>query len=82
MNCELPQVLSVVSQMVARTRGVPEGTVRPSTNLLQEGLLDSFGLVALVGELEKMLGAKIPDGMLLPEDFETPEVLCERLKQL
>jgi acyl carrier protein len=82
MNCELSQIVSVVSEMVTRTRGLPPSTVQPSTRLLQDGLLDSFGLVVLVEELETTLGAKIPQGMLLPEDFETPEVLFERLKQL
>ena len=82
MNCELSQVLLVVSRMVALTRGVPPESIQPSTKLLQEGLLDSFGLVDLVLELETVLGAKIPQTSLLPEDFETPEVLCERLKQL
>ncbi|MCG6927995.1 MAG: phosphopantetheine-binding protein [Acidobacteria bacterium] len=82
MNCRLPEIVEVVARFVARTRGVDESTVEPTTQLLQEGLVDSFGLVELIVELESHLGTTLAEGTLLPEDFETPQVLFERLQQL
>ncbi len=82
MKCELGQIVEVVAGFVARTRGVPATSVQSGTGLLQEGLLDSFSLVELMGELEAALGCAIPEGMLIPVDFETPTVLFERLRRL
>jgi acyl carrier protein len=82
MECDLPRVVEVVARFVARTRGVPVVAVQPDTRLLQEGLLDSFSLVELIAELESVLGTRLPDGMLLPQDFETPEMLFGRLQQI
>jgi acyl carrier protein len=82
MECELPLIVDVVGRFVARTRGLPAATVQPETMLLQEGLLDSFSLVELIAELESALGASLAEGTLLPEDFGSPQILCERLRQL
>jgi acyl carrier protein len=82
MTHQIADVVSVVGQFVARTRGVPADSVDESTPLFAEGLLDSFSLVELTTELESALGIRIGDGLLLPEDFETPARLFERLGQL
>ncbi len=74
--------LSVVRGFVARTRGVPELAITAETRLLQEGHVDSFGLVELITELEGQLGLDLPQGSLIPEDFETPRSLHERLEAL
>ena len=82
MNCTQDQVLRVVAEFVARTRSVPVESVKADTKLFQEGLVDSFAVVELTAELEKMLSARLGDGTLLPEDFETPKVLFERLRDV
>jgi acyl carrier protein len=82
MTCDLAKIVSIVAGFAERARGVPRGSVTPDTRLLQEGVLDSFSLVELIGELEAALGLQLPDGTLLPEDFESPKVLCARLQAL
>jgi acyl carrier protein len=82
MDCRLSQIVDIVSAFVARSRGPSVTTVEPGTQLLQEGLIDSFALVELIGEMETALQAKIPEGMLVPQDFETPKILFERLLQI
>ena len=82
MNCELGQVVAAVGSFVQRTRGLSAASVTAETPLFREGLIDSFGLIELIAELEKALGATLPDGALIPEDFESPQVLFERLKQV
>jgi acyl carrier protein len=82
MTNQIAEVVALVGRFVARTRGVPADSVREDTPLFAEGLLDSFSLVELTADLEAGLGMTIPDGQLLPEDFETPTTLFGRLGQL
>lgn len=82
MDLTLSKVVEVVAGFVASNHNVSVDTIGPSTRLLQEGLLDSFSLVSLIAELERVFGVELPEGTLLPDDFESPQVLCERLHQL
>lgn len=82
MNVDEGTVLKIVREFVARKRGLPADAIRAETELLREGCVDSFQLVELIAELEKGLGAAIPEGMLIPEDFETPAVLVARLQEI
>jgi acyl carrier protein len=82
MECELGRIVEIVAGFVGRTRGVPASSVSPDTHLLQEGLLDSFALVELIADLEQSLGVSLEEGALLPEDFDTPKTLFERLQQI
>jgi acyl carrier protein len=43
----------------------------PEESLFESGLLDSFSLTDLVGELERQFGIKIPDSDLTPRKFDT-----------
>jgi D-alanine--poly(phosphoribitol) ligase subunit 2 len=45
----------------------------PEQSLFESGLLDSFSLTDLVGELEREFGIKIPDSDLTPRKFDTVE---------
>lgn len=40
-------------------------------SLFDGGVIDSFGLMEFVGELEKQFGVKVPDAELTPAKFET-----------
>ena len=82
MDVSHERVLEVIRQFVEHKKGVDAPAIGPDTLLLRDGYLDSFALVELIAELEKQLPATIPDSALIPEDFETPQTLCERLEQL
>ena len=43
----------------------------PEESLFESGLLDSFSLTDLVGELERQFGIRIPDSDLTPRKFDT-----------
>jgi acyl carrier protein len=75
-------MLGVVRGFVEKKRGKSAQAIGPKTALLRDGYLDSFALVELIAELEKQLAISLPDGSLIPEDFETPQVLCDRLREL
>jgi acyl carrier protein len=82
MNISHQRVLQIIQQFVAHKQGAAARPIAMDALLLQDGHLDSFALVELIAELERDLPAVLPDGSLIPEDFESPQALCERLEQL
>ncbi len=82
MNISHQRVLEIIQQFITHKQGAAARPIAADTPLLGEGYLDSFALVELIAELERQLPATLPDGSLIPEDFETPRTLCERLEQL
>jgi acyl carrier protein len=82
MDVPIDRILVVVRGFVETKRGKPADAIGANTALLRDGYLDSFALVELIAELEKQLAISLPDGSLIPEDFETPQVLHERLQEL
>jgi len=82
MDVPLDAILGVVRNFVQTKRGKAADAIGPGTALLRDGYLDSFALVELICELEKQLSISLPDGSLIPEDFETPNVLHDRLQEL
>jgi acyl carrier protein len=43
----------------------------PEESLFDSGILDSFALTDLVGELERAFGIKVPDNDLKPRRFDS-----------
>lgn len=74
-------VLAIVSEFSRTSRGTDPSSISPDTRLLQQGYLDSFGLVELIGLLEGRLGVDLL-GQLIPEDFETVRTLYARLEEI
>ena len=59
----------------------PEFDFNQSTNFIEDGMLDSFDVVALVSELDSRFGISI-DGMdILPENFASIEAIEQLLKK-
>ena len=82
MNVPMDKMLEVVREFVRRKRGDLASRITADSKLLQDGFIDSFALVELIVDLESQLQISLPDGSLIPEDFETPEVLYARLQDL
>lgn len=81
MKVSSDKVLEVVRTFVSG-RGGDGARITMETRLLHDGHVDSFALVELIAELEQHLGVDLPMGTLIPEDFETPTVLCARLAEI
>ncbi|MCK6548439.1 acyl carrier protein [Myxococcota bacterium] len=81
MKIDHDKVLGVVRAFVSG-RGGDGARITMETRLLHDGHVDSFALVELIAELEQQLGLDLPMGTLIPEDFETPKVLCARLTEI
>ena len=50
--------------------------------LVDEGILDSFDIVSLVGEIEDVYGVVIPVEEIIPENFNSADSLYELITRL
>ena len=79
MNANIDQVRGVIASFVTKNRGLDGNAITNETALLRDGYLDSFSVVSLSNEIEQALSLALPSGTLLPEDFESVQVLFDRL---
>jgi acyl carrier protein len=56
---------------LAQGRGIT--TLDPADNLLTKGIVDSHGVMELVGFLQERYGISVDDSDLTPENFENVE---------
>jgi acyl carrier protein len=76
------QLASSLAEAIAEIRGAAGLRIEPDTELFKTGYVDSFALVELIAWISDRMGIPIGDGDLMPEDFETPRKLWERLAEL
>lgn len=50
--------------------------------LIDRGLLDSFGVIALVSELEDSFSIEIEAGEMVPENFNSVEAISDMVQRL
>ncbi len=58
----------VRTQLIGEGRAIQVGE---STPLIDAGVIDSMGLMQLVGFIEEETGVRIPDDEVTPENFQT-----------
>jgi acyl carrier protein len=59
-----------ITKIVDRLSGKPL-PIGPDESLFESGVLDSFALTDMVGELEKEFSIRIPDSDLTPRKFDS-----------
>ena len=70
---ELMEVLSALK---------PEIDFTKETELIDEGLLESFDVITLIAELEDQFGVEIPAEEIVPENFNSAEALWAMIQRL
>ena len=60
----------------------PEIDFLTAKQLISQGILDSFDIVALIGEIDDQLGVRIPAACIVPESFESLETLNSLIVEL
>ncbi len=59
------------------------GTIDPDESLIDRGIVDSIGLMQIMQFVESNTGVRIPDDMVVPENFQSVaaiEQLVEKLR--
>ena len=57
-------------------KGQKEIDLHQSTNLIEEGIIDSLGIMKLLTFIEESYNLQISDEELLPENFESLQAIC------
>ena len=60
----------------------PDVDFENETALIDDGVLDSFDIVALVGELNDAFDIEIKPNNLIPENFNSAEAMMALIEQL
>lgn len=60
----------------------PDVDFENETALIDDGVLDSFDIVALVGELNDAFDIEIKPNNLVPENFNSAEAMMSLIEQL
>ncbi len=48
-----------------------EAQFEADDNLIEEGIIDSMGLMQMIQFIEEQTGLRVPDDQVLPENFQT-----------
>lgn len=59
-----------------------EEKIGPEDSLIDRGIIDSIGLMQLMGFLEERTGVRIPDRYVTPANFESIASMERMLRQL
>ncbi|WP_189765888.1 acyl carrier protein [Streptomyces xanthochromogenes] len=76
---EHAKILDRILQFLA---GMPgwRGEVEADTPILENGQLDSLGIVSLMGYIEESLGVEIPESEFQFERFATPRSIADLVR--
>ncbi len=70
-------MLDTIIEILNEISGADEGEIAPDTELFEEGILDSFGLVQLLVELENQLQVKLDPAALDRSELSTPAKIAD-----
>ncbi len=72
----MDKILEIIRELV------PGTDVAADTLLIEDEIIDSFDLVALVGELSDAFDVQIGVESVTPENFETPSAIASLIERL
>lgn len=62
------------------TEARPESEFESSTNFIEDGLLDSFDMVVIIGEIENKFGVVIDGTDVIPDNFVSLEAIVRLIE--
>lgn len=60
--------------------GLGKTKIEPDEDLLEQGIIDSLGLMKLIAFLEETFGIKIQDEEIIPENFQSLNCMASLVK--
>ena len=69
----------IETNLVAEDRKL---TITDRTALIDDGIIDSMGLLQIVSFLEARTGVRVPDDEVTPENFDTVEAIAQLVDRL
>lgn len=60
----------------------PDADYETCTTLIDDGILDSFAILSIVGELEDAFDVQITPAEIVPENFNSAQALWDMVQRL
>lgn len=60
----------------------PDIDYKTCSTLIDDGLLDSFAILSIVGEIEDEFGVSVTPAEIVPENFNSMQALWEMIQRL
>lgn len=60
----------------------PEADYENCDTLIDDGILDSFAILSIVGEIEEEFGVSVTPAEIVPENFNSMQALWEMIGRL
>jgi len=72
-SISLPDLIDEIRDHICRTMliGMTDQSIEPDESLLERGVIDSTGVLELVGFLEERYGIQVADGDITTENLDT-----------
>jgi len=77
LNRELASFIE--KNLIGEDRGA---TVSDDTQLIEEGIVDSMGLMQIVAFLEERTGVRVSDDDVTPDNFETVKAITQLVERI
>ena len=76
LDCKM-RFFTEIQQIIHRVNpACPQAQLEAETALIEQGILDSLQIVAVIGEIENDLGVRIAIEDVIPENFESIRSIC------
>lgn len=72
MNEISGKIRELIYQMAEEKNNV----ISDSSNLYNEGVMDSFNIITIISQLQSELSVDLPEEALIPENFESVNAIC------
>lgn len=60
----------------------PDADYETCTTLIDDGILDSFAILSIVGELEDAFGVQVTPAEIIPQNFNSAQALWDMVQRL
>lgn len=60
----------------------PDADYKNCTTLIDDGILDSFAILSIVGEIEDEFGVSVTPAEIVPENFNSMQALWDMIGRL
>lgn len=60
----------------------PDADYATCTTLIDDGVLDSFAILSIVGEIEDEFGVSVTPAEIIPDNFNSAEALWNMIQRL
>ncbi|HEY1719611.1 MAG TPA: acyl carrier protein [Magnetospirillaceae bacterium] len=74
--------LASVIEIISTQSPLPQIAVKATTDLFGEQVLDSFGILELIGALEQQLGVALPTEELTQQNFASPTTIAALIDRI